>query len=45
VAAIHPDNAASRRVAEKCGLRFWKEATTEDAGPLQLYVLERAGGG
>ncbi len=45
VAAIHPDNAASRRVAEKCGLRFWKEATPEDAGPLQLYVLERAGGG
>lgn len=25
VAAIHPENHASRRVAEKCGLTFWKK--------------------
>ena len=37
VAAIHPDNHASRRVAEKCGLTFWKEMELHDSGVFQIY--------
>jgi RimJ/RimL family protein N-acetyltransferase len=37
VAAIHPDNHASRRVAEKCGLTFWKEMELQDSGLFQVY--------
>ena len=40
VAAIHPDNRASRRVAEKCGFRFWKEMVIPDAGVCQIYEVE-----
>ena len=35
VAIIHPDNVASRRVAEKLGLRL-EETDTEDVGPRRL---------
>lgn len=37
VAAIHPENRASRRVAEKCGLRFWKEMDLPEAGRFLIY--------
>jgi len=37
VAVIHPENHASRRVAEKCGLTFWKEMEVQDAGLFQIY--------
>lgn len=37
VAAIHPDNHASRRVAEKCGLTFWKETELQGCERFQLY--------
>lgn len=40
VAAIHPDNRASRRVAEKCGLRFWKEMVIPEAGLCLIYEIE-----
>ena len=37
VAVIHPDNQASRRVAEKCGLTFWKEMELGDSGRFRVY--------
>ncbi|MBT8462142.1 MAG: GNAT family N-acetyltransferase [Gemmatimonadetes bacterium] len=37
VAVIHPDNHASRRVAEKCGLTFWKEMDLMDSGAFKVY--------
>jgi len=37
VAAIHPENHGSRRVAEKCGLTFWKEVELREAGLFQIY--------
>ena len=37
VAVIHPENHASRRVAEKCGLKFWKEMELLDSGLFQIY--------
>lgn len=37
VAVIHPENRASRRVAEKCGLTFWKEMEIEGAGVFAVY--------
>lgn len=40
VAAIHPDNRASQRVAEKCGFRFWKEMVIPDAGVCGIYEVE-----
>ena len=40
VAVIHPDNHASRRVAEKCGLKFWKEMELPDSGLFQIYQAQ-----
>lgn len=37
VAVIHPENQASRRVAEKCGLTFWKEMELEGSGLFGVY--------
>lgn len=37
VAVIHPENLASRRVAEKCGLTFWKEIELKDSGRFTVY--------
>ena len=37
VAVIHPENVASRRVAEKCGLTFWKEIELKDSGRFTVY--------
>lgn len=37
VAVIHPENQASRRVAEKCGLKFWKEMEIEESGVFAVY--------
>lgn len=37
VAVIHPENLASRRVAEKCGLTFWKEIELNDSGRFTVY--------
>lgn len=37
VAAIHPENHASRRVAEKCGLEFWKETELRGSERFQIY--------
>lgn len=37
VAVIHPENLASRRVAEKCGLTFWKAIELEDSGRFMVY--------
>ncbi len=46
VAAIHPDNRASARVAEKCGLRFWRAMPLPGVvtGDFHIYVLEPDGG-
>ena len=40
VAVIHPDNHASRRVAEKCGLTFWKEMELPESGTFLVYRSE-----
>ena len=40
VAVIHPLNHASRRVAEKCGLRFWKEAPLANSTLFHVYRLD-----
>jgi RimJ/RimL family protein N-acetyltransferase len=40
VAVIHPDNHASRRVAEKCGLRIWKEMDFPKSGTFLIYRSE-----
>ncbi len=37
VAVIHPDNHASRRVAEKCGLTFWKNMELKDSGTFGVF--------
>ena len=37
VAVIHPENNASRRVAEKCGLTFWKEMEMKGSGVFAVY--------
>ena len=37
VAVIHPENHASRRVAEKCGLTFWKEMEMKGSGVFAVY--------
>ena len=42
VAEHHPENAASRRVMEKLGLRFERDGVTKDGWPLYLYRLTRA---
>ena len=42
VAEHHPENAASRRVMEKLGLRFERDGVTKDGWPLRLYRLTRA---
>lgn len=39
-AVIHPDNHASRRVAEKCGLRIWKEMDLPESGTFLVYRSE-----
>jgi RimJ/RimL family protein N-acetyltransferase len=39
-AVIHPDNHASRRVAEKCGLRVWKEVDLAESGTFLIYRSE-----
>ncbi len=39
-AVIHPDNHASRRVAEKCGLRIWKEMDIPESGTFLVYRSE-----
>jgi RimJ/RimL family protein N-acetyltransferase len=44
VAAIHPENAASIRVAEKCGLRFWKEATLSGPESFLIYAFDAPSG-
>ncbi len=46
ISIIHRDNVASRRVAEKIGLRLWKEEThpepeTERPLPIVVYAIER----
>ena len=40
VAAIHPENSASQRVAEKCGLSFWKEMVIPDGGVCRIYQTD-----
>jgi RimJ/RimL family protein N-acetyltransferase len=37
VAAIHPENRASRRVAEKCGLTLWKEMELHGTARFRIY--------
>jgi ribosomal-protein-alanine N-acetyltransferase len=37
IAAIHPENHASRRVAEKCGLTFWKEMELHGTARFRIY--------
>ena len=37
VAVIHPENLASRRVAEKCGLTYWKEIELQHSGRFTFY--------
>lgn len=39
ISIVHPDNMASRRVAEKIGMAFEKE-TVRDAGTVLVYSLE-----
>jgi ribosomal-protein-alanine N-acetyltransferase len=41
VAVIHPDNHASRRVAEKCGLTFCKDVEIDGSGTFQVYHVTR----
>jgi RimJ/RimL family protein N-acetyltransferase len=46
ISIIHHDNVASRRVAEKIGLRLWKEVTHSDPEtqrplPIVVYAIER----
>lgn len=40
VAAIHPDNTASLRVAEKCGLRFWKTSALSGSEGFLIYAFD-----
>lgn len=43
ISVIHRDNVASRRVAEKCGFRLWREETRpspSDGTPLPIVVYE-----
>ncbi len=42
VAVIHPEHSASRRVAEKIGMRPERTTTLEDDYPAVVYSLERA---
>jgi [ribosomal protein S5]-alanine N-acetyltransferase len=42
ISLIEPDNALSRHVVEKAGMRFEKEAQDE-AGPVALYSINNAG--
>jgi RimJ/RimL family protein N-acetyltransferase len=44
IAAIHPDNHASRRVAEKCGLTYWREVELPGAGTFQVYEVRPPAG-
>ncbi|MDH3590941.1 MAG: GNAT family N-acetyltransferase, partial [Planctomycetota bacterium] len=41
VALIHPDNAASARVAEKAGLSFDRETVRRGGKTLRVYVRHR----
>jgi RimJ/RimL family protein N-acetyltransferase len=41
VAVIHPDHIASRRVAEKIGMREERTTIVEDDYPAAIYVTER----
>jgi RimJ/RimL family protein N-acetyltransferase len=43
ISIIDPRNAASLRVAEKLGLRPWRDEIVPRAGlPARVYALERA---
>jgi len=37
VAVIHPENHASRRVAEKCGLTYWKDVPLPGSDTFHIY--------
>lgn len=41
VAIIHPDHAASRRVAEKIGMHLERTTTVEDDYPAAIYSIAR----
>jgi RimJ/RimL family protein N-acetyltransferase len=41
VAVIHPENHASRRVAEKCGLTYWKVVQLASSGTFHVYHAHR----
>ena len=41
VAIIHPDHAASRRVAENIGMRGEETAVLDDDYPAVIYTAER----
>ncbi len=41
ISLIRPENASSRRVAERIGMRVWKEVTWRDL-PHCVYSVERA---
>ncbi len=45
ISIIHRDNVASRRVAERCGFRVWREETRQSASdgtllPIVVYEVE-----
>lgn len=40
VAVIHPENHASRRVAEKCGLSYWKDVRLTGPAVFHVYRVE-----
>jgi ribosomal-protein-alanine N-acetyltransferase len=42
IAIAQPTNSASRRVMEKCGLRFDREFLQPEDGPSVLYAVERS---
>lgn len=41
MALIHPDNHASRRVAERIGMAFEREVTTDSGKLRRMFVIER----
>lgn len=40
IALIDPENRASARVAEKAGMRFWKETIRPTGKRMQVYLKE-----
>ncbi|MEU8316082.1 GNAT family N-acetyltransferase [Micromonospora sp. NPDC048887] len=42
VAIIHPDNAPSKRVAERIGLSFERATTSESGDPAHVYAARLA---